>query len=104
MIPGECVQVAKHCAQSLAVDLLAFEHGQRLVGRGLKVKTIKSSAALGRAGVKTVSVKLPKRSLGSLRALLARGGGISLKFSVVVKDKAGASSSPVRFSVKVARR
>lgn len=76
----------------------------RPVGRGLKVKTIKSSAALGRAGVKTVSVKLPKRSLGSLRALLARGGGISLKFSVVVKDKAGASSSPVRFSVKVARR
>lgn len=76
----------------------------RPVGRGLKLKALKGSGALGKAGVKKVSLKLPKRSLRSLRALLARGGGISLKFSVVVKDSSGASSSPVRFSVKVARR
>jgi subtilisin family serine protease len=73
------------------------------VASGVVFKKFKGKLKSGNAGTRTVSSKVPVSTLRAVRALLAAGTKVRLKFSVVVADKAGAKSKPVAFSVKLSK-
>lgn len=84
-------------------DVCSARVTARPIAGGVVFKTIKRRLASGRAGTRTVRLKVPKATLRAARALLAARRKVRLKFTVVVTDKAGQSSKPVTFSVKLAK-
>ncbi|MGK2878257.1 MAG: S8 family serine peptidase [Solirubrobacterales bacterium] len=75
----------------------------RPLSSGVTFKPFKGKLARGKAGTRTMSVKIPRATLRAVRALLAGHTKIRLRFSVTVADKAGLSSKPIAFSVKLAK-
>ncbi|MBJ7458394.1 MAG: S8 family serine peptidase [Thermoleophilaceae bacterium] len=75
----------------------------RPLAAGVTFKAFKSSLARGRSGTRTMSVKVPRATLRAVRALLAGRTKVQLKFSVTVTDRAGLSSRPIAFTVKLAK-
>jgi hypothetical protein len=73
------------------------------VASGVVFKKFKGKLKSGKAGTRSVATKVPVSTLRAVRALLAAGTKVRLKFSVVVADKAGAKSKPVAFSVKLSK-
>ncbi|MGH2959575.1 MAG: S8 family serine peptidase, partial [Solirubrobacterales bacterium] len=84
-------------------DICSATTTARPIAAGVVFKTFKGRLARGKAGTRTVQLKVPKATLRATRALLSARTKVRLKFSVVVTDKAGRSSKPVTFSVKLAK-
>lgn len=84
-------------------DVCSATATARPIAAGVVFKTFKGRLASGKAGTRTVQLKMPRATLRAARALLAARSKVRLKFTVVVTDKAGQSSKPVSFSVKLAK-
>ena len=75
----------------------------RPIAAGVVFKAFKGRLASGKAGTRTVKLKVPRATLRAARALLADRSKVRLKYSVVVTDKTGQSSKPITFSVKLVK-
>ncbi len=84
-------------------DVCSASVTARPLAAGVVFKTFKGRLASGKAGTRTVQLKVPRATLRAARALLAARSKVRLKFTVIVTDKAGQSSKPVSFSVKLAK-
>jgi len=75
----------------------------RPIASRVKFKSFKGRVALRKAGTRTVMVKVPRATLRQARALLSARRKVRVKYTVIVKDKSGRSSKPLRFSVKLSK-
>jgi subtilisin family serine protease len=75
----------------------------RPIASGVVFKAFKGRLARGKAGTRTVSIKVPRATLRAARAMLSARSKVRLKYTVIVTDKAGRSSKPVNFSVKLSK-
>jgi subtilisin family serine protease len=75
----------------------------RPIASGVVFKPFKGRLTRGKAGTRTVQIKVPRATLRAARALLSARRKVRLKYTVVVTDKSGLSSKPLNFSVKLSK-
>jgi subtilisin family serine protease len=84
-------------------DLCSAAITAQPISTGVTFKSFKGKLARGKAGTRTVSLKIPSTTLHAMRAMLTARTKVRLKFSVVVSDRSGQSSKPVVFNVKLSK-